>query len=107
MTGMSTKTRPLTGAFRLAVSATLLVALIYQIVDKIANNDLEPSTYFTLFTIESTMIAIVVVAIGGVLALRHPIDPVGYTNVRLAVTAYAVMTAVVYNLLLRGIPAEG
>ena len=107
MTGMSTKTRPLTGAFRLAVSATLLVALIYQIVDKIANNDLEPSTYFTLFTIESTMIAIVVVAIGGVLALRHPIDPVSYTSVRLAVTAYAVMTAVVYNVLLRGIPAEG
>jgi len=107
MTGMSTKTRPLTGALRLAVSATLLVALIYQIVDKIANNDLEPSTYYTLFTIESTMIAIVVVAIGGVLALRHPVDPVGYTSVRLAVTAYAVMTAVVYNLLLRGIPAEG
>jgi len=107
MTGMSTKTRAVTGILRLAVSATLLVALIYQIVDKIANNDLEPSTYYTLFTIESTMIAIVVVAIGGVLALRHPIDPVSYTSVRLAVTAYAVMTAVVYNVLLRGIPAEG
>ena len=58
MTGMSKKTRPILGFLRLAVAATLLVALIYQIVDKIANNDLEPSTYYTLFTIESTMIAI-------------------------------------------------
>jgi len=107
MTGMSTKTRPLLGTLRLAVAATLLVALIYQIVDKIANNDLEPSTYYTLFTIESTMIAIVVVAIGGVLALRHPFDSVAYTSVRVAVTSYAIMTAVVYNVLLRGLPPEG
>jgi hypothetical protein len=99
--------RSITGALRFAVSATLLVALTYQIVDKIAANDLVPSTYYTLFTIESTMIAIVVVFTGGVVALRHPLDPVGYTSARLAVTAYAVMTAVVYNLLLRGIPAEG
>jgi len=107
MTGMSKKTRPIVGSLRLAVAATLLVALIYQIVDKIANNDLEPSTYYTLFTIESTMIAIVVVAIGGVRALRHPFDSVAYTSVRVAVTSYAIMTAVVYNVLLRGIPAEG
>ena len=108
MTGMSPKTaRTAAGAARLAVAATLLVALIYQIVDKIEHNDLEPSTYYTLFTIESTMIAIVVVAVGGVLALRRPVDPLGYTAVRVAITSYAVMTAVVYNLLLRGLPDEG
>lgn len=108
MTGMSPKTaRTTAGAARLAVAATLLVALIYQIVDKIEHNDLEPSTYYTLFTIESTMIAIVVVAVGGVLALRRPVDPLGYTAVRVAITSYAVMTAVVYNLLLRGLPDEG
>ena len=107
MTQVSTRNRTITGAARLAVAATLVVALIYQIVDKIAHNDLEPSTYYTLFTIESTMIAIVVVAAGGVLALRHPLDPTGFTYARLAVTSYAVMTAVVYNLLLRGLPPEG
>ena len=108
MTGMSPKTaRTAAGAARLAVAATLLVALIYQIVDKIEHNDLEPSTYYTLFTIESTMIAIVVVAVGGVLALRRPVDPLGYTAVRVAITSYAVMTAVVYNLLLRGLPDQG
>ena len=108
MTGMSPKTaRTAAGAARLAVAATLLVALIYQIVDKIEHNDLEPSTYYTLFTIESTMIAIMVVAVGGMLALRRPVDPLGYTAVRVAITSYAVMTAVVYNLLLRGLPDEG
>lgn len=108
MTGMSPKTaRTAAGAARLAVAATLLVALIYQIVDKIEHNDLEPSTYYTLFTIESTMIAIMVVAVGGVLALRRPVDPLGYTAVRVAITSYAVMTAVVYNLLLRGLPDQG
>ena len=107
MTQVSTRNRIITGAARLAVATTLLVALIYQIVDKIAHNDLEPSTYYTLFTIESTMIAIVVVAAGGVLALRHLLDPTGFTYARLAVTSYAVMTAVVYNLLLRGLPPEG
>ena len=108
MTGMSPKTaRTAAGAARLAVAATLLVALIYQIVDKIEHNDLEPSTYYTLFTIESTMIAIMVVAVGGMLALRRPVDPLGYTAVRVAITSYAVMTAVVYNLLLRGLPDQG
>ncbi len=99
--------RRIVGILRLAAAATLTVALVFQIVEKTVNNDMVPQEYFTYFTILSTMIAIVVIALGGVSALRRPVDSVGYTVARMSVVSYAVVTAVVYNVLLRGIPDEG
>jgi hypothetical protein len=100
-------TRLLVGIVRLAMTAALSVALVFQIVEKTVNNDMVPCEYFTYFTILSTMLAIVVTAMGGVMALRLPVDTVGYTVARMSVVSYAVVTAVVYNVLLRGIPDEG
>jgi hypothetical protein len=100
-------TRLLVGIVRLAMTAALSVALVFQIVEKTVNNDMVPGEYFTYFTILSTMLAIVVTAMGGVMALRLPVDTVGYTVARMSVVSYAVVTAVVYNVLLRGIPDEG
>lgn len=95
------------GILRLAAAGTLTVAIVFQIVEKTVNNDMVPGEYFTYFTILSTILAIMVTALGGVMALHRPIDTVGYTVARMSVLTYAVVTAVVYNLLLRNIPDEG
>lgn len=95
------------GVLRLIAGATLVVALVFQITEKAVNNDLIADQYFSYFTILATILAIVVLIVGGVLALRHPVDTVPYTVARMSVTTYAVVTALVYNVLLRGIPDEG
>jgi hypothetical protein len=102
-----TTSRRWVGAFRLAAGALLLVALTFQIVEKIVNDDMVATQYFSYFTIQSTIIGIVVLFVGGVLALRQPVDSVAYTAVRLSVLVYSLVTTGVYNLLLRGIPDEG
>lgn len=84
-----------------------MVALTFQIVEKVANNDMVADQYFSYFTIQSSMIAAVALIVGGIMALRLSIDTVLYTMVRMSVVSYAVVTAVVYNVLLRGIPQEG
>lgn len=116
MTAKSPATEPVTapsgarrvvGVLRIAASALLLTALVSQIVEKVVNDDMVPTEYFSYFTIQSSMIAIVVLAVGGVLARGRPVDPAFYTGMRMSVLTYAAVTAAVYNVLLRGIPDEG
>ena len=101
------RTRRAFGVLNLIAGATLAFALVFQIVEKVVNNDMIADQYFSYFTILTTMITIVVVLVGGVMALRRPVDTDLYATIRLAVVSYAVVTAIVYNLLLRGIPDEG
>ncbi|TAL41840.1 MAG: hypothetical protein EPN91_09760 [Salinibacterium sp.] len=102
-----TTARRVTGFVRIAAALTLAFALGFQIVEKTVHNDLVPSEYFSFFTIQVSIIAIVVLFAGGMVALRHPTDSAAYTTIRMSVLAYAIMTAVVYNLLLRGLPDTG
>ena len=95
------------GILRLAAGLTLVVALTFQIIEKVVNNDMVAGEYFSYFTIESSMIAVVALIAGGVIALRLPVDTVMYTTVRMSALSYSVVTAVVYNVLLRGIPEQG
>jgi hypothetical protein len=104
---LTSPARRLVGILRLAAGLTLAVALTFQIIEKIVNNDMVADQYFSYFTIQSSLVASVVLIVGGVMALRLPVDTVLYTTVRMSVLSYAVVTAVVYNVLLRGIPEEG
>jgi hypothetical protein len=103
----SSPARRVVAAVRLAAATALLVALVFQIVEKTVNNDMVLQWYFAYFTIQSTMVGIAVLIWGGVVALRADIDPPVLTVARMSVLSYAIVTAVVYNLLLRGIPDEG
>jgi hypothetical protein len=61
--------------------------------------------FLMFFTIESNLLAAVVMAVGAVRLLRRaPAPGRGWTTLRLAATTYMVTTGVVYNLLLRGLP---
>lgn len=99
--------RRVTAVLRILAALTLAFALIFQIVEKVVNHDMIADQYFSYFTILTTMITAVVLAVGGIMAARRPVDSVPYTIARLSVLSYAVVTAIVYNLLLRGIPDEG
>lgn len=99
--------RRIVGLLRLAACALVFAAIVTQIVDQLVNDAFVPSEYFAYFTIQSSFINVVVLAVGGVLAFRWLRDPELYSAVRMSTVAYAVVTAAVYNILLRGLPPTG
>ena len=63
--------------------------------------------FFSYFTIESNIIAVITLVIGVVLAFRTATDPQWFAVLRLSAFAYMTVTGIVYNLLLRGITVTG
>lgn len=104
---MNTAPRRVAGALRIVAALVVFATITTQITDRILNDAFDPSEYFSYFTIQSGLITIVVFAVGGVMALRLPGDTVLFTAVRASTLSYAVVTAGVYNLLLRNVPYEG
>lgn len=92
---------------RILVGLTVLAALVTQVTTELMHNSFKPGEYFSYFTIESSMMNVVVLLVGGTLALRWPRDPELFTSVRVALLSYAVVTGLVYNVLLRNIPGDG
>ena len=103
----ATPARRTVAVIRLAAAALVLAAIITQIADQVIAGVFVPSEYFSYFTVESSMMNVVVLAAGGYLALRFKRDTMLYTGVRMATVSYAIVTGVVYNLLLRGLPPTG
>lgn len=103
----STTARGVTGALRLAAAIAMATAIAHQIGDQVANGVFEPPQYFSFFTVQTGFINVAVLVGGAVLALRSRRDSHLSTAVRLCAVTYAAVTGVVYNLLLRDIPAEG
>ena len=99
--------RTIVGFARIAAAILIFAAIVTQIVDQLVNDAFVPAEYFSYFTIESSFINVVVLSVGGVLAIRWLRDPELYTAVRMSVVTYAVVTAGVYNGLLRNLPPEG
>lgn len=64
--------------------------------------------FFSFFTVESNLLAAVVLVIGAGLAFagRLP-DPGWFAVLRACATTYMAITGIVYNLLLRGLPVTG
>jgi hypothetical protein len=98
--------RHIAGIISIVAGLIILVALITQITDQISVGRFEPTEYFAFFTIQTAMINIVVLVAGGIAALRLERDTQLYTAIRASVFAYAIVTGVVYNLLLRDVPND-
>lgn len=92
---------------RIAAALLVLASIVTQITDQLLNEAFVAEEYFSYFTIQSCLINVVVLFVGGVLAWRHATDPVLYSVMRMSIVAYAVVTAGVYNGLLRNIPGDG
>ncbi|MDH6532226.1 hypothetical protein M2119_000463 [Aurantimicrobium minutum] len=104
---MSSPSRKITAVVRWGISAWVLAAIVTQIWSEVANDAFYPEHYFSYFTIQSSLINIVAFAAGGVLAWRTARDTKLFTLVRMSVFSYAIVTGVVYNVLLRNIPSDG
>ncbi|TFD87985.1 hypothetical protein E3T61_12715 [Cryobacterium lactosi] len=102
-----TPLRRFVGVLRILLALLVLAAVVTQITDQILNDAFDPAAYFGFFTIQSSLMNVVVLFVGGVLALRVAAEPELLARVRMSTLSYAVITGVVYNLLLRNLPADG
>jgi hypothetical protein len=90
--------------FRIITSASVLVAILWQITDRLLNNVFRPGEYFAYFTIQSSLIAAVVLAVSAIREFKALPQTKPLNLARLSVSTYAIVVAVVYNALLRGTP---
>jgi hypothetical protein len=94
------------GVARIILALIVLVSVVYQITDRLIHGVFHPGEYFAYFTIQTALMDVVVLAVGGWLAFTTPRDTRLFTIVRVSVVGFAVVTCVVYNLLLRNLPPE-
>ncbi|WP_311245764.1 Pr6Pr family membrane protein [Microbacterium sp. WCS2018Hpa-23] len=103
---------------RLAAAALGLAAIVAQLARSI-ENALNATTewgqhiptvtanFFSFFTILSNVLAVIVLTIGAIWALRHRRDtspePTWFAIVLACVSTYMIVTGIVYNTLLRGV----
>ena len=91
---------------RLTTAFALFFAITWQITDRINHNLFRPGEYFAYFTIQTSLIAGVVLSIAAIRQLQGKADSKRLTLTRLSVSTYAIVVAVVYNALLRGVAIE-
>lgn len=102
----SSSYRRFIGVARIALGLVVLVSVVYQIQDRLVHNVFRPGEYFAFFTIQTSLMDVVVLLAAGIYAFRAPKDTKVLTIVRLCIVAMAIVTCVVYNLLLRDLPPE-
>ncbi len=96
------KSTRIVAVFRWLAAITVLSSVVWQVTDRIANNLFRPAEYFSYFSIQGTLIAGVMLAFTGWLAWMGKAETKSVTIARVSATTYAIVTAVVYNALLRG-----
>lgn len=94
------------GVARVALALVVLVSVVYQIADRLIHNVFRPGEYFAYFTIQTSLMDVVVLGVGAWLAFSRSHDTKLFTIVRVCIVGFAVVTCVVYNVLLRGVPGE-
>lgn len=103
---------------RIAAAALALAAVIAQLTRSLQNAIASPTewgahlptvatNFLSFFTIESNVLAVITLAIGGVWALRNrrttDAEPRWFAVLLTCVSTYMIVTGIVYNLLLRGV----
>ena len=96
---------------RIAAAIAGIAAIVGQLITTyafwtdlgIANHTALFVNFFSFFTIDSNVAAVVVFAIGAVCLIRNEGDPRWFALLRASTVTYMAVTFVVYNLLLRGI----
>jgi hypothetical protein len=106
MTDAAPRTRRALGALRLVAGIGLGVTLVVQIVDLALGGGLVPEHYFLTFTIDSSMLESVVLVAAGATALRG-VWSLPVETMAAAIVPYGLVTGVVYNVMLRGLPSHG
>ena len=87
-------------------AAIILSSVIWQVSDRVANNLFRPAEYFSYFSIQGTLIAAVMLGYTGWLSWAKITEKKQVTIARISATTYSLVTALVYNALLRNWPAD-
>jgi len=93
------------GVLNLVMAFAIAIALAVNIADRLIQGIFNPTHYFHYFTIQTSIINIVILLMGGIFAVMRKNDPHWYSTVRASVVSYAIVTGVIYNLLLAGFPS--
>ena len=96
--------RALPWILRFTTSALMILSIVWQITDRLAHHLFRPGEYFAYFTIQSSMVAAVTLAVAGWFSLKGKEETPLLALVRLSVACFAAVTGIVYNALLRGMP---
>lgn len=89
---------------RFATALAMLASIVWQITSRIINNVFRPWEYFSYFTIQTSLIAIVTLTVAGWFAWRGLAETRVLNIVRLSTVTFTVVVTLVYNVLLRGLP---
>ena len=90
------------GAMRVGIAAAVVLVLAYAYALRIGAGDPNPFDFFGYFTNQTSLLAaIVLAAVGARLIAGRPV-PSWLTTARAVVTAYLIVVAVVYNVLVPG-----
>ena len=92
------------GVLNLVAAFAVAIALAVNISDRLIQGIFNPTHYFHYFTIQTSIINIVVLLMGGMFALMRTNDPRWYSIVRACTVSYAIVVGVIYNVLLAGFP---
>ena len=95
------------GMSNLVMSVVVAQAVNGLIADRVAKGVFEPSHDFMYFTIQVSVASAIVFALGAYIGLFHRVDPYWYSVLRASLVPWALVTAAVYNLLLRQTPMGG
>ena len=95
---------------RYATAGAMLFSIVWQISSRLLNNVFRPWEYFSYFTIQTSLIAIVTLGVSGWFAWNSQVETRVLNIVRLCTVTFTVVVTLIYNLLLRGLandPADG
>ena len=91
---------------RWLAAVAILSSVVWQVTDRLAHNLFRPAEYFAYFSIQGTLIAGVMLAYAGWLSWAGTAEKKQVTIARVSATTYSIVTAVVYNALLRNAPGD-
>lgn len=87
------------GVFRLLVAALEVVALVGNFEYVLGFRFFATANFFSYFTVQSAMIAVVTLVIAGAFALLAPSDPAWLGILRTMVTVYVLASGIVFGLI--------
>ena len=90
---------------RFGTAFAMLASIVWQITSRALSNVFRPWEYFSYFTIQTSLIAIVTLWVAGWFAWTGRKETRVLNIVRLCTVTFTVVVTLVYNLLLRGLPS--
>ena len=95
---------------RFGTAFAMLASIVWQVASRLINNVFRPEEYFSYFTIQTSLIAVVTLSVSGWFAWTGRKETRVLNVVRLSTVTFTVVVTLVYNLLLRGLaddPKDG